>query len=416
MHVVYSHCCGLDVHKRSIPACVLVSKASDKGPHEIRRFGTMTRDLLELADWLQSQHVTHVAMESTGVYWKPVWNILEGQFEVVLVNAQHIKAVPGRKLDTKDCQWIAELLPHGLVRGSFVPPTPIRQLRDLTRMRASLRQDHTAVANRMQKMLEDANIKLASVASDWLGVSGRAILAQLLAGEEDAEKLAGLSRGRLRSKLPALQLALDGRMTEHHRWLLRVLHEQLVFVEAQITKLEAKIHEQPSDYQEAIALCTPIPGIEEVAAANLIAEIGGNMAQFPSAQHLASWAGICPGNHESAGKRLSGKPRTGSAWLRRSLCQAAWAASHTKETYLAARFHRLAARKGKKRAIVAVAHTILVSLYHRLKNKQPYRELGADFLDHRNAENIKRYLLKRLERLGLQVTVHSSENAAALLA
>ena len=376
----------------------------------------MTRDLLELADWLQSQHVTHVAMESTGVYWKPVWNILEGQFEVVLVNAQHIKAVPGRKTDIKDCQWIAELLQHGLLRGSFVPPTPIRQLRDLTRMRTSLRQDHTAVANRMQKILEDANIKLASVASDWLGVSGRAILAQLLAGEEDAEKLAALSRGRLRSKLPAMQLALEGRMTEHHRWMLRVLHEQLVFLEAQIAKLEAKIQDQLSDYQEAIALCTTIPGIEEVAAANLIAEIGVNMAQFPSAQHLASWAGICPGNHESAGKRLSGKPRKGSAWLRRSLCQAAWAASHTKETYLAARFRRLAARKGKKRAIVAVAHTILVSLYHMLKNKQPYRELGADFLDRRNAENVKRYLLKRLERLGLQVTVRSSEDTAALLA
>jgi transposase len=416
MHVVYPYCCGLDVHKRSITACVLLSEAGGKGQREIRRFGTMTRDLLELADWLQSQQVTHVAMESTGVYWKPVWNILEGQFEVVLVNAQHIKAVPGRKTDTKDCQWIAELLQHGLVRGSFVPPTPIRQLRDLTRMRASLRQDHTAVANRMQKILEDANIKLAAVASDWLGVSGRAILAQLLAGEEDASKLAALSRGRLRSKLPAMQLALEGRMTEHHRWMLRVLHEQLVFLEAQIHKLEAKIQEQVRDYQEAIALCTTIPGIEEVAAANLIAEIGGNMAQFPSAQHLASWAGICPGNHESAGKRLSGKPRKGSAWLRRSLCQAAWAASHTKATYLAARFHRLAARKGKKRAIVAVAHTILVSLYHMLKTKQPYRELGADFLDRRNAENIKRYLLKRLERLGLQVTVHSSENAAALSA
>jgi transposase len=402
MYVVSAHCCGLDVHKRSITAGLLVSRAGGKGQHEIRRFATMTRDLLALADWLQSHHVTQVAMESTGVYWKPVWNILEGQFEVVLVNAQHLKAVPGRKTDIKDCQWIAELLQHGLLRSSFVPPTPIRPLRDLTRMRASLRQDHTAVANRRQKVLEDANIKLAAVASDWLGVSGRAILAQLLAGEEDAEKRAELSRGRLRSKLPAMQLALEGRMTEHHRWMLRVLQEQLVFLEAQIAKLDAKIQDQVSDYREALELCTTIPGVEEVAAANLIAEIGVNMEQFPSAQHLASWAGICPGNNESAGKRLSGKPRKGSAWLRRSLCQAAGAASHTKETYLAARFRRLAARKGKKRAIVAVAHTILVSLYYMLKNQPPYPELGADFLDRRNAENVKRYLVKRLERLGLQ--------------
>jgi transposase len=404
----------LDVHKKTITACLLDSGASGKGCQEIRRFGTMTRDLLELADWLQSQSVTHVAMESTGVYWKPVWNILEGQVEVVLVNAQHIKAMPGRKTDIKDCQWIAELLQHGLLRGSFVPPTPIRQLRDVTRMRASLRQDHTAVANRRQKVLEDANIKLASVARDGLGVSGRAILAQLLAGEKDAEKLVGLSRGRLRSKLPAMQLALEGRMTEHHRWRLRVLHEQLLFLEAQITKLEAKMQEQLSDYQEAVGLCTTIPGIEEVAAANLLAEIGVNMAQFPSAQHLASWAGICQGNNESAGKRLSGTPRKGSAWLRRNLCQAAWAAAHTKETYLAARFRRLAARKGKKRAIVAVAHTIVVSRYHMLKNKQPYRELGADFLDRRNAEHVKRYLLKRLERLGLHVTIRSAEDTAPL--
>ena len=404
----------MDVHKKTITACLLVSGASGKGCQEIRRFGTMTRDLLELADWLQSQSVTHVAMESTGVYWKPVWNILEGQVEVVLVNAQHIKAVPGRKTDIKDCQWIAELLQHGLLRGGFVPPTPIRQLRDLTRMRASLRQDHTAVANRRQKVLEDANIKLASVARDGLGVSGRAILAQLLAGEENAEKLVGLSRGRLRSKLPAMQLALEGRMTEHHRWRLRVLHKQLLFLEAQITKLEAKMQEQLGDYQEAVGLCTTIPGIEEVAAANLLAEIGVNMAQFPSTQHLASWAGICQGNNESAGKRLSGRPRKGSAWLRRNLCQAAWAAAHTKETYLAARFRRLAARKGKKRAIVAVAQAIVVSRYHMLKNKQPYRELGADFLDRRNAEHVKRYLLKRLERLGLHVTVRSAEDTAPL--
>jgi transposase len=250
---------------------------------------------------------------------------------VVLVNAQPIKAVPGRKTDTKDCQGIAELLQHGLLHGSFVPPTPIRQLRDLTRLRTSLRQDHTTVANRMQKILEDANLKLASVASDWLGVSGRAILTQLLAGEEDATKLADLSRRRLRAKLPQMQLALEGRLTEHHRWLLRVLWDQLEFLEAQLTKVDAQIQVHVQEYQEALTLCITIPGIEEVAAANLLAEIGMNMAQFPSAQHLASWAGICPGNHESAGKRLSGKPHKGNTWLRRSLCQAAWAASPPKQ-------------------------------------------------------------------------------------
>jgi transposase len=345
-----------------------------------------------------------------------VWNILEGQFAVLLVNAQHIKAVPGRKTDTKDYQWIADLLQHGLLRGSFVPPPPIRELRDLTRLRTSLRQDHTAVANRMQKILEDANLKLASVASDWLGVSGRAMLAQLLAGEDDVAKLAELARGRLREKIPALQLALHGRLTDHHRWLLRLQWEQLEFLEAQIAKLDAQIQAHVTEYQDAITLCTTIPGIEEVAAANLVAEIGVNMEQFPSAQHLASWAGLCPGNHESAGKRLAGTSRKGNAWLRRGLCQAAWAASHTEDTYLAARFRRLAARKGKKRAMVAVAHTILVMVYHMLKAKQPYRELGADFVDRRNAAPVKRYLLKRLERLGLQVTVRSAEDTAALLA
>jgi len=345
------------------------------------------------------------SMESTGVYWKPVWNILEASVTILLVNAQHVKAVPGRKTDAKDCQWIADLLQHGLLRGSFVPPNPIRQLRDLTRTRASLRQDHTAVANRMQKILEDANIKLASVATDWLGVSGRAILSRLLDGEQDAGTLANLCRGRLRDKIPEMQLALEGRMTEHHRWMLRLQREQLEFLEAQIVKLETKIQEEMQTYQEAVNLCTTIPGIEAIAAANLVAEIGVNMDQFPSAAHLASWAGVCPGNNESAGKRLSGKARNGSVWLRGNLCQAAWAASHSKNTYLSAQFRRLAARKGKKRALVAVGHTILVIVFHMLKNHQPYRDLGADYFDRRNGEQIKRSLIRRLERLGLQVTV-----------
>jgi transposase len=405
MRIVYPRCCGLDVHKRSISACLLTPHEEGGTKQQVRRFGTVTRDLLELCDWLITNQVTHVAMESTGVYWKPVWNILEASVTILLVNAQHVKAVPGRKTDAKDCQWIADLLQHGLLRGSFVPPNPIRQLRDLTRTRVSLRQDHTAVANRMQKILEDANIKLASVATDWLGVSGRAILSRLLDGEQDAGTLANLCRGRLRDKIPEMQLALEGRMTEHHRWMLRLQREQLEFLEAQIVKLETKIQEEMQTYQEAVNLCTTIPGIEAIAAANLVAEIGVNMDQFPSAAHLASWAGVCPGNNESAGKRLSGKARNGSVWLRGNLCQAAWAASHSKNTYLSAQFRRLAARKGKKRALVAVGHTILVIVFHMLKNHQPYRDLGADYFDRRNGEQIKRSLIRRLERLGLQVTV-----------
>jgi transposase len=405
MRIVYPRCCGLDVHKRSISACLLTPHEEGGTKQQVRRFGTVTRDLLELCDWLITNQVTHVAMESTGVYWKPVWNILEASVTILLVNAQHVKAVPGRKTDAKDCQWIADLLQHGLLRGSFVPPNPIRQLRDLTRTRVSLRQDHTAVANRMQKILEDANIKLASVATDWLGVSGRAILSRLLDGEQDAGTLANLCRGRLRDKIPEMQLALEGRMTEHHRWMLRLQREQLEFLEAQIVKLETKIQEEMQTYQEAVTLCTTIPGIEAIAAANLVAEMGVNMDQFPSAAHLASWAGVCPGNNESAGKRLSGKARNGSVWLRGNLCQAAWAASHSKNTYLSAQFRRLAARKGKKRALVAVGHTILVIVFHMLKNHQPYRDLGADYFDRRNGEQIKRSLIRRLERLGLQVTV-----------
>jgi len=405
MRIVYAHCCGLDVHKKSISACLLTANEAGATQQHIRRFGTVTRELLELCDWLRSNHVTHVAMESTGVYWKPVWNILEASFTILLVNAQHVKSVPGRKTDAKDCQWIADLLQHGLLRGSFVPPSPIRQLRDLTRTRVSLRQDHTAVANRMQKILEDANIKLASVATDWLGVSGRIILSRMLDGEQDVGKLANLCRGRLRDKIAEMQLALEGRMTEHHRWMLRLQREQLDFLETQIAKLDAKIQQEMQVNQEAVDLCTTIPGIDAIAASNLIAEIGVNMDQFPSAAHLVSWAGLCPGNNESAGKRLSGKSRNGNTWLRRSLCQAAWAASHSKNTYLSAQFHRLAARKGKKRAIVAVGHTILVIVFHMLKNHQPYRDLGADYFDHRNVEQLKRTLIRRLQRLGLQVLI-----------
>jgi transposase len=405
MDVLHECCCGLDVHKESVTACVLWAEGKGKKRKEKRQFGTMTQDLLALSDWLQASGVTHVAMESTGVYWKPVWNILEGQFEVLLVNAQHIKAVPGRKTDQNDAEWIADLLQHGLLRSSFVPPTPIRELRDLTRYRVSLAQECNRIANRIQKVLEDANIKLASVATDALGASGRAMLKAMIEGEEDVEKLAEMSRGLLRNKIAELRRALEGRLRSHHRFLLKELLEHLEFVESKMARLEREIGEHLRPFEEKVERLCTIPGVEWVTASGLIAEIGVNMEQFPDAEHLASWAGLCPGSYESAGKRKSGKTRKGSAWLRRCLCQAAWAVSTKKNNYLSALYRRLAARRGKKRAIIAVAHTLLQIAYYILREGKCYRELGADYFDSLHPNRTKRYLVKRLERLGFQVSL-----------
>jgi len=405
MEVVYPCCCGLDVHKKSITACVLWAEAKGKSRKEKRRFGTFTHDLLQLADWLGESGVTHVAMESTGVYWKPVWNILAEQFKVLLVNAQHIKAVPGRKTDQKDSEWIADLLQHGLLRGSFVPPQPTRELRDLTRYRVSLAQEINRIANRIQKVLEDANIKLASVATDALGASGRAILEAMLAGEQDAARLAELSKGLLRNKIPELKLALEGRMTEHHRFLLRQLFDHLRFTESKLSQIEQEIDRRMRPFQdEVIRLCT-IPGVDQVTAWGILSEIGLDMNQFPSAEHLSSWASLCPGNFESAGKRLSGKMRKGNVSLRRCLSQAAWAISMTKNNYLSALYRRIAARRGAKRAIMALAHALLVIAYHMLKRKEDYRELGADHFDRIDMNRTRRSLVRRLERLGHKVTL-----------
>jgi len=405
MEVVYPCCCGLDVHKKSITACVLWAEAKGKSRKEKRRFGTFTHDLLQLADWLGESGVTHVAMESTGVYWKPVWNILAEQFKVLLVNAQHIKAVPGRKTDQKDSEWIADLLQHGLLRGSFVPPQPTRELRDLTRYRVSLAQEINRIANRIQKVLEDANIKLASVATDALGASGRAILEAMLAGEQDAARLAELSKGLLRNKIPELKLALEGRMTEHHRFLLRQLFDHLRFTESKLSQIEQEIDRRMRPFQdEVIRLCT-IPGVDQVTAWGILSEIGLDMNQFPSAEHLSSWASLCPGNFESAGKRLSGKMRKGNVSLRRCLSQAAWAISMTKNNYLSALYRRIAARRGAKRAIMAVAHALLVIAYHMLKRKEDYRELGADHFDRIDVNRTRHSLVRRLERLGHKVTL-----------
>jgi transposase len=376
MRIVYQRCCGMDVHKNSVTACLLLIDDEGEFRTEKRQFGTMTRDLKEMASWLASQGMQAIALEATGVYWKPVWNILEAEkkFELILVNAQHIKNVPVRKTDQKDSEWIGELLQHGLLRASFVPPLEIRRLRDLTRMRTKIRQTLASFANRIQKALEDANIKLGSVASDVLGVSGRQMLKALMAGQQDPKQLAELAQGRLREKLAELQLALEGHFTSHHGFQLKLLLEFVEFGETQLSKLEAEIHglltqlESPkpaasdtavaetppttvtSPLQTAVELWDTIPGIDELTASTLVAEIGANMDQFPSARHLASWAGLCPGNDESAGKRRSGKTCKGSVWLRRGLCQAAWAASRTKDTYLAAQYRRLIVRKGDHRS------------------------------------------------------------------
>ena len=405
METLYPRCAGLDVHKKTVVVCVRCADGPGKPRQEVRTFGTMTADLLALSDWLAERGVTHAAMESTGVYWKPVYHVLEGRFAVVLVNAQHIKQVPGRKTDVKDCQWIAELLQHGLLKASFVPPPPIRELRDLTRQRAQLVGEKTAVANRIQKALEDANIKLAGVASDVLGASGRDMLEALCAGETDPVKLADLARKRLREKIPQLRLALAGRVTEHHRFLLRMHLDHLAHLEGLIGRLGARVEEVLAPFAEAAQRLTTIPGVNQRVADVVLAEIGTDMGQFPSAAHLASWAGLCPGNHESAGKRKTGRTTKGDRWLRTALVQAAWAASRTKGTYLQAQYHHLARRRGRKRALVAVAHTLLGIIYRVLKDGTTYRELGPDYLDRQDPERLTRQLVKRLERLGHKVTL-----------
>jgi len=410
MEVLYPRCCGLDVHKATISACAVVAEGKAK-QRSMLRCGTMTPNLLALAEWLEGWGVTHVAMESTGVYWKPVWNILDGHFELLLVNAQHFKAVPGRKTDMRDSEWLAELLQHGLLRGSFVPPTEIRDLRDLNRNRAILAQERATVSNRIEKVLEDANIKLSSVASHVLGQSGRAMLHAIGAGEENVDKLAEMARAKLRNKIPELRVALQGRLRDHHRLLIRHWLEQLDGLEKQIAEMDLEIDKQNVPYRETIERLMTIPGVDRITASGLIAEIGTNMDQFPSAQHLASWAGLCPGNDESAGKRRSGTTRKGNPWLRRVLCQAAWAASHTKDTYLAAQFRRLAAKRGKKRAIIAVAHTILIIAYHVIRRGEVYRELGGDYFDRTNCEGLKRYLVRKLEKLGQKVTLEPTSDA-----
>ena len=406
MDVLYPRCCGLDVHKKTVVACCILSTKGRKPVKETRTFRTMTTDLLALADWLQEQGCTHVARESTGVYWRPVFNLLEGQFELLVVNAQHIKAVPGRKTDIKDAAWIAELLRHGLLRGSFIPSKPQREFRELTRYRSTLVQERARTLNRLQAVLEDANLKLASVVTDIYGVSARAMLEAILAGERDVETLADLARGRLRTKRDQLKEALEGRVTAHHSFLLTEHLSMLEYLDEAIARVSDEIDQRLTADREAIALLDTIPGVGQRAAEILIAEIGTDMSRFPSAKHLASWAGMCPGHHESGGKRLSGKTRKGNRWLRQILVEIAHVASKTKHTYLAAQYRRIAARRGKKRALIAVGHTILTIVYTMLTRQQPYQELGAAYFDQREQHRVERRLVQRLERLGYEVALH----------
>ena len=413
MDPLYPRCAGIDVHKNSVVVCVRCAGHAGKVSRTTRTFATMTRDLLDLSDWLASQGVTIVAMESTGVYWKPVFNILEDRFTVWLVNAAHIKQVPGRKTDVKDSEWIAQLLQHGLLRPSFVPPRPVRERRDLTHQRARLVSDKTSVANRIAKVLEDANLKLGAVATDILGVSGRLMIEALIGGQEDPAAMASMARGRLRKKATALQQALDGAVTEHHRDQLRRLWDQLHSLEGLIDRLDGRIVERMDPPTlEAIGRLITIPGIDRWTAEVLVAELGTDMSVFPTSAHLASWAGVCPGNNRSGGKARSGRTTKGDRWLRRALTQAAWAASHTKETYLSAQYRRLAARRGKKRALVAVGHTILVVVYHILKDGTRYQELGAEYLDRLEPERQTRQLVRRLEKLGHKVILEPRHDVA----
>ena len=413
MKVLYERCAALDVHKKTVTACLIVPGPDGQPQKEKRVFGTMTQDLLRLSDWLFEAGCTHVAMESTGVYWKPIFNILEANFEVILVNARDVKNVPGRKTDMADAEWLAELVRHGLVRGSFIPPEPIRVLRDLTRYRTSLIRQKASEVNRLQKFLEDANIKLASVATDISGVSARAMLAELLAEEKDTAAIAGLAKGRLRKKIPELKKALKGYLKPHHKVLISQVLAHIDYLDEAIAALDAEIEEGMRPFSEIEERLDEIPGVDKRAAQVIVAEIGVDMDRFPTDGHLASWAGMCPGNNESAGKRKSGRTTKGSPWLKATLVQIAHAAGRSKNTYLSALYHRLVPRKGKKRAAVAVGHAILVIIYHIIRSGKRYHELGADYFDRLNRQAVARRLKKRLEAIGFQVELQDLENAVA---
>lgn len=408
MDVVHARCAGLDVHQATVVATVRVP-APDGGRTSVTEtFGTMTPDLLALRDWLRAYGVTHVALESTGVYWKPVYYVLEDEFQLLLINMHELKRVPGRKTDVQDSAWLAQLLECGLLRASFVPPPTIRELRDLSRYRAQQIQDRTREVNRLCKVLEDAGVKLTSVVTDVMGVSGRAMLRALVEGTTDPSVLADLARGRLRKKLPQLQRALQGRFRAHHAFLIEQIFAKIDFLDETLDRLTTELDRRLVPFEPMLTNLDTIPGIDRSGAISIVAETGGDMTRFPSAGHLCSWSALCPGHNESAGKRHSGKTRHGNRYLRGALIQCALAATRKKDSALQARYYRVKRHRGHKKAVVAVAHQILEIAYYIMRDGVSYHELGGDYFDRRDAERTVRRHLRQLEALGYRVTLEKA--------
>jgi transposase len=405
MEVLHAHCAGLDLHKDSVVACVR-HMVDGKVTTEVKTFRTTTQELMSLSDWLSAEGVTHIAMEATGVYWKPVWHILsDGEFELVLANAAHVKNVPGRKTDVNDATWLADLMAHGLIRASFVPDEPTQQMRDLLRTRKQLVREHTGHTQRLQKTLEDANIKLDSVISNIVGVSGRRMLEALIDGQTDPETLAALADGRLKATPAELQASLRGRVTAHHRFLLRLHLDQCDALDAAIARIDKEVDGNVEPYRVAIEMLATIPGVSSLSAEVIVSEIGIDMTRFLTDGHLISWAGLCSKNDESAGKRRSRRMKKGAPWLKTTLIQCAWAATRTKGTYLHAQYLRLRSRRGPKTAIGAVAASILTAAYHMLKNGTLYQDLGANHFDNRAKGKQVLQLINRLRNLGFAVQI-----------